>query len=175
MYPSTFRICPGSRFFFSVRIRFLPPVKTRPLIRFSSRLINSIRPCCRIGGRTRSLSSGPPCPVCDIKLIFFPYFFLSDIRLVRRRRRTHILSSGQSGLHHVLHVRRRTETSHAVPVEFGVQPERKRLRLAGKRRGLHATHAGPADVQTISVVESQIVKTHYYFLYIYINFFFFHL
>lgn len=67
---------------------------------------------------------------------------------MRGRGRTHILSSGQGGLHDVLHVRGREETPHAVPVESGVQSERERLRLAGERRGLYATHAGPANVQT---------------------------
>lgn len=61
------------------------------------------------------------------------FFSSSDIRDVRRRRRPYILPPGQSGLHNVLHVRRREETSYAVPVEFGVQPERERMRLAGER------------------------------------------
>jgi len=65
---------------------------------------------------------------------------------VRGRGWTHILSSGQGRLHDVLHVRGRKETPYAVPVEFGVQPERERLRLAGERRGLYATHTGPTHV-----------------------------
>lgn len=74
----------------------------------------------------------------------------SDFCDLRRGGRSHFLSSGQSWLHYVLHVRRREKAPYAVPVEFGVQPERKRLRLAWERRGMYATYTGPADVQTIS-------------------------
>lgn len=66
---------------------------------------------------------------------------------MRRGGQSYILSRGQKRLYDVLHVRRRAQASHAVPGESGVQPERERLRLAGKRRGLFAPHAGTARVK----------------------------
>lgn len=63
-----------------------------------------------------------------------------------RRRQSHFLPQGQERLHYVLHVRGRTQASHALSGKFGLQSQWECLRLAGKCRRLSSTHSGPSGL-----------------------------
>lgn len=97
------------------------------------------------------IHSGSIWPQAFFIVLSSSLFFLSEWGHLWRGRQSHIVSQGSEWLHDVLHVRGWEKASHAMSGESGVQPERERLRLAGKRRRLSAPHPNTTSLKPKNV------------------------